>query len=72
MQDVFDKAPATVQLTSLAGDRKIDVPFLPIRNRRFVQLRHVASVKIGLQSGANAKFYRIRAGVIGGAVKGGY
>jgi hypothetical protein len=37
-----------------------------------VKLRNIAEVKIGLQSGDNAKFYRVREGVSGGAVKGGY
>jgi hypothetical protein len=37
-----------------------------------VKLNQIGSVRIGLQSGANSKYYRIAAGVKGGAAKGGY
>jgi type I restriction-modification system DNA methylase subunit len=72
MQDVFEKAPATKKIASLDGSRNKEVPILPLRDREMIQLRNLADVKIGLQSGDNARFYRIRKGVTGGAVKGGY
>ena len=43
-----------------------------IRSRYIVKLSQIASVRIGLQSGANSKFYRAAAGVKGGSAKGGY
>ena len=43
-----------------------------VRGRNVVKLSQIASVKIGLQSGDNSKFYRATAGIKGGAAKGGY
>lgn len=43
-----------------------------IRGLHVVKLSEIASVRIGLQSGANSKYYRVAAGVKGGAAKGGY
>ena len=37
-----------------------------------MKLSQIASVKIGLQSGDNPSFYRVSAGVLGGAARGGY
>jgi len=43
-----------------------------VRDRPVAKLSDVAEVKIGLQSGANPRFYRAAVGVRGGATKGGY
>jgi type I restriction-modification system DNA methylase subunit len=51
---------------------KLQVRHSVIRGRNVVKLGDIASVKIGLQSGDNGRFYRIAAGVKGGAQKGGY
>jgi len=72
MRDVFSAAPTTINLPSLDGKRLKEVAAPTARGRRLIKLRDVAEVKIGLQSGDNAKFYRVRKGVSGGAVKGGY
>jgi hypothetical protein len=71
MQDVFPTPPPNIGLPSLDGTRTKEVPAPQIRGRRVVKLCHIADVKIGLQSGNNAKFYRARKGVKGGTVKGG-
>jgi hypothetical protein len=55
-----------------SGGSKLDVRSLSVRNRRVVKLKEIAQVKIGLQSGDNGRFYRVAAGVKGGAQKGGY
>jgi type I restriction-modification system DNA methylase subunit len=72
MQDVFSAPPPELPIISLDAERTKMVRSLKIRGRDVVQLRHIAEVKIGLQSGNNSKFYRVREGVSGGAVKGGY
>jgi hypothetical protein len=71
MQDVFSSAPRTIALSSLDGKRTKEVTAPRVRDRDVVKLRDVAEVRIGLQTGNNAKFYRTRKGVSGGAVKGG-
>jgi hypothetical protein len=72
MQDVFAAPQPTLSLNSINKTPSKEVPYLKIRDRKVVQLQKIAVVKIGLQSGDNAKFYRVRPGVSGGAVKGGY
>jgi hypothetical protein len=70
MADVASTAE-TVPLTRADGS-KADVRVLTARGRKVVKLKDIAEVKIGLQSGNNGKFYRVAAGVKGGATKGGY
>lgn len=72
MRDVFPSPPSAIVLSSVDGRRSKDVLAPSIRGRHVVKLRDIAEVKIGLQSGNNAKFYRVRKGISGGAVKGGY
>lgn len=61
----------TVMLTRADGS-KLEVRYLTVRGRKVVKLKDIAEVKIGLQSGDNGRFYRVAAGVKGGATKGGY
>ena len=61
----------TVELSRADGS-KVTVRHLVVRTRHVVKLADIAGVKIGLQSGDNARFYRIAPGVKGGAQKGGY
>jgi type I restriction-modification system DNA methylase subunit len=57
----------------LRGDgTKLQIRHTVIRGRNVVKLSDIASIRIGLQSGDNARFYRIAPGVKGGAQKGGY
>jgi hypothetical protein len=72
MQNVSAAPPSTVVLSSIDGARTKEVPAPEFRSRRVVKVRDLAEVKIGLQTGDNARFYRVRKGVTGGAVKGGY
>lgn len=66
-------APPTADSVDLAHNgAKLNVRFLAIRGRRVVKLNDIASVKIGLQSGDNGRFYRVTPGIKGGAQKGGY
>jgi hypothetical protein len=55
-----------------ADGQVLDVRAQTIRDRYVVRLSGIASVKIGLQSGNNKKFYRTAPGASGGAAKGGY
>lgn len=43
-----------------------------VRGRQIAKLGDIASVRIGLQSGNNGRFYRVAQGVRGGATRGGY
>jgi hypothetical protein len=71
MQDVFPTVRPEIDLTTAGGgSRRVRVA--TVRDRRVAKLSDVAEVKIGLQSGANPRFYRAAAGVRGGATKGGY
>ncbi len=68
-----DAAPtaSTVELKR-ADNSKVELRALVLRERKVVKLGDIAEVKIGLQSGDNGRFYRVAAGVKGGATKGGY
>jgi type I restriction-modification system DNA methylase subunit len=74
LYDFMTDVPATASEIELprADGSKIAVRYLSLRGRKVVKLSDIASVKIGLQSGDNGRFYRIAAGVKGGAQKGGY
>lgn len=62
---------ATVELKRTDGS-KINVRFLTVRGRKILKLKDISDIKTGLQSGGNGHFYRVAAGVRGGATKGGY
>lgn len=68
-----DTASAPVDVVvPLPNGQKSQVRGWSIRSRHVVRLDEIASVKIGLQSGNNPKFYRTAPGVTGGAAQGGY
>ncbi len=70
MTDVAPTAD-TAELKRSDGS-KVEVRVLNVRGRQVVKLKNIAEVKIGLQSGDNGRFYRVAAGVRGGATRGGY
>jgi len=71
MKDVFPTTvPDVIHLT--AGDKTLNVKAHKVRGRTVVKLSAIASIKIGLQSGDNPRFFRKAKGVTGGAAKGGY
>jgi Type I restriction enzyme R protein N terminus (HSDR_N)/Eco57I restriction-modification methylase len=71
MQDVFPTIPPELAFPGIDGQiHRLRAAI--VRGRGIVKLSQIASVKIGLQSGDNPSFYRVAAGVIGGAAKGGY
>jgi len=72
MRDVFTSPLPVKIVKSRDGSQKKEASVHKVRDREVVKLCKIASVRIGLQSGNNAKFYRVAAGVTGGAVKGGY
>ncbi len=72
MQDVFTTTvPPEISVNTVGGERRL-LQVAVVRDRHVVKLSRVASVKIGLQSGDNPRFYRASAGVRGGAARGGY
>lgn len=70
MADVT-QSPVDVKLAAGPG-QNLAVKAQKMRGRDVVKLSQIASVKIGLQSGANTRFYRKAPGVTGGAAQGGY
>ena len=66
--------PATAAASTLprADGSNLTIRPLLVRGRQVVKLTTISSVKIGLQTGDNPRFYRVAAGVKGGAQKGGY
>jgi hypothetical protein len=72
LQDSFAAPPPPMILSSIDGNMTKELRAPLVRQRKVVKLRDIAEVKIGLQTGNNARFYRVRKGVHGGAVKGGY
>lgn len=68
-----DMTAAPLDLKLPAGQGQVvDARAQVIRGRNVVRLSSIASVRIGLQSGDNAKFFRTAPGSSGGAAKGGY
>jgi type I restriction-modification system DNA methylase subunit len=70
MADI-SKAPIDLKFPSSDGQIE-EVRAQLIRGVHVVKLNQIGSVRIGLQSGANSKYYRTAPGVKGGAAKGGY
>ena len=81
---IFEARPSLYEfmadITTKSTDLKLDagqgqvvaVRAQVIRDRHIVKLGKIAAIKIGLQSGGNTRFYRVAAGVTGGAAAGGY
>ncbi|MDX1245412.1 N-6 DNA methylase [Sinorhizobium medicae] len=74
LYDFMADVPANADTIDLAraDGSKLSARYLALRGRKVVKLHDIASVKIGLQSGDNGRFYRVAPGVKGGAQKGGY
>lgn len=70
MADPPAKAPEAT--FSRADGTTITAPVSTVRGRNLVKLAKIAEVRIGLQSGDNGRFYKVAAGVKGGATRGGY
>lgn len=66
--------PATAPEAKLVsvGGQVITARHNSVRGLDVFRLSSLASVRIGLQSGDNARYYRVAPGTTGGAVKGGY
>ena len=71
MRDVFEVVPSQVSFLGTGGQSH-SLRVSTVRDRKVIKLSDIASVKIGLQSGDNPTFYRVAAGVAGGAARGGY
>ncbi|UVI38388.1 Eco57I restriction-modification methylase domain-containing protein [Qipengyuania spongiae] len=63
--------PVTLNLP-YGKNQTLSVRAQMIRGRTVARLGKIASVKIGLQSGKNTRFYRVAPGASGGAAAGGY
>ena len=63
--------PIDLSLPHVNG-QTLSVRAQSIRGKAVVRLGKIASIKIGLQSGANTRFYRVAPGATGGAAAGGY